>query len=124
MMSYDLRIGVKVEGTDIIAVIAEPEKSSPTYNLREMFQKCTLWDYKQSEWYKASEVYDKICRGIAELSAYPKKYTRYEPDNGWGTVSSALEALISLRDCIDDIVDPNGWNGWNTIPMEHLWVAW
>lgn len=123
-MSYDLRIGVKVEGTDIIAVIAEPEESSPTYNLREMFVKCTLWDYKQSEWYKVSEVYDKICRGIAELSAYPKKYTRYEPDNGWGTVSSALEALISLRDCIDDIVDPNGWNGWNTIPMEHLWVAW
>ena len=39
-MSYDLRIGVKVEGTDIIAVIAEPRLSSPTYNLRDMFVAC------------------------------------------------------------------------------------
>ena len=43
-MSYDLRIGVKVEGTDIIAVIGEPEKSSPTYNLREMFVTCMDWN--------------------------------------------------------------------------------
>ena len=123
-MSYDLRIGVKVEGTDIIAVIGHPDVDQPTYNLRDMFVACMDWDYTQGEWYKVSEVYEKICRGIAELSGYPKKYKKFEPDNGWGTVSSALEALISLRDCIDDIVDPNGWRGWNTIPMKHLWVAW
>lgn len=123
-MSYDLRIGVKVAGTDIIAVIGHPEVDQPTYNLRDMFVACMDWDYTQGEWYKVSEVYEKICRGIAELSGYPKKYKKFEPDNGWGTVSSALEALISLRDCIDDIVDPNGWRGWNTIPMKHLWVAW
>ena len=123
-MSYDLRIGVKVEGADIIAVIGQPKYSDPTYNLGEMFRACMDWDYTQGEWYKVSEVYDMICHGIAELSGYPKRYTRYEPDNGWGTVSSALEALTSLRDYIDEIVDPNGWTGWNTIPMEHLWVAW
>ena len=36
-MSYDLRLGVKLADTDIIAVIAEPECSGPTYNLRDMF---------------------------------------------------------------------------------------
>ncbi len=123
-MSYDLRIGVKVEGADIIAVIAEPEVSHPTYNLREMFVAAMDWDYTQGEWYKLSEVYDMICRGVAELSGYPKKYAKHNAENGWGTVESALKALISLRDCIDDIVDPNGWGGWNTVPLEHLWVAW
>lgn len=123
-MSYDLRIGVKVEGTDIIAVIGRPEYDSPTYNLRDMFVACMDWDYTQGEWYKVSEVYGKICRGIAELSGYHKKYKKFEPDNGWGTVSSALEALTTLRDYIDEIVDPNSWSGWNMIPMEHLWVAW
>jgi hypothetical protein len=123
-MSYDLRIGVKVAGTDIIAVIGRPEVDQPTYNLRDMFVACMDWDYTQGEWYKVSEVYEKICRGIAELSGYPKKYKKYESDNGWGTVPEALEALISLRDCIDDIADPNGWRGWNTIPMKHLWVTW
>lgn len=60
MMSYDLRIGVKVEGTDIIAVIAEPSVNSPTYNLGTMFRKCTGWDFMQSEWYSVAAVYPLI----------------------------------------------------------------
>ena len=123
-MSYDLRLGVKVEGTDIIAVIGQPERAEPTYNLREMFVACMDWDYTQGEWYKVSDVDDKICRGIAELSAYPKKYRKYDSPNGWGTVSSALDALTSLRDYIDGVTDPDSMWGWNTVPMEHLWVAW
>lgn len=123
-MSYDLRIGVKVEGTDIIAVIGQPELADPTYNLRDMFVACMDWDYTQGEWYRVSEVYDKICRGIAELSGYPRKYKKYDSPNGWGTVSSALEALTSLRDYIDHITDPEDCWTWNTIPQEYLWVAW
>ena len=123
-MSYDLRIGVKVDGTDIIAVIAEPEDDSPTYNLGTMFRKCTGWDFKQSEWYSAATVYPMIQHGIAELIVYPEKYRKYEPDNGWGTVESAVHALESLKQCIDEVENPNSWTGWNTIPKEHLWVAW
>lgn len=123
-MSYDLRLGVKVEGTDIIAVIGQPEKDSPTYNLREMFVACMGWDYTQGEWYRVSDVYDKICRGIAELSGYPVKYRKYDAPNGWGNVKSALEALVSLRDYIDETSDPDNRLSWNTIPKEHLWVAW
>lgn len=123
-MSYDLRIGVKVEGTDIIAVIATPERDNPTYNLGQMFRACTGWNYKQSEWYSVATVYPLIQRGIAELVAYPEKYRILEPDNKWGTVETAVKDLMSLKKCIDDIVDPDSWTGWNTIPKEHLWVAW
>lgn len=66
-MSYDLRIAVKVKDTDIYAVIAEPEYSSPTYNIGKMFRKATGWDFTQGEWYKVSEVLPLIEHGIHEL---------------------------------------------------------
>lgn len=123
-MSYDLKIGVKVEGTDIIAIIAEPARANPTYNLSKMFRECTGWDFDQSEWYSVAAVYPLIRRGIAELIAYPEKYRKYEPENKWGTVETAVEDLMSLKNCIDDIVDPNSWSDQNAIPKEHLWVSW
>ena len=120
-MSYDLRLGVKVEGTDIIAVIAEPEYSSPTYNLSKMFRACMDWDYKQGEWYNVKEVLPHIERGIHELKFNSKAYKKYNPDNGWGDVGSALEALESLAKCIAE--QNNGWT-WQDIPPEHLWMRW
>lgn len=63
-MSYDLRIAVKVDGCDKFAGIAEPEYSSPTYNLGKMFRACTGWDYKQGEYYRCSEVIGNIKKGI------------------------------------------------------------
>ena len=123
-MSYDLRLGVKVEGTDIIAVVAEPERNSPTYNLGQMFRTATGWEFEQSKWYRVSEVYPKILRGLAELIAYPNKYKKYEPDNGWGTIANAVSALQSLKDCIDELSEQDSYCGWNHIPKEHLWVAW
>ena len=62
-MSYDLRIAVKVDGCDKFAEIAEPEYSSPTYNLGKMFRACTGWDYKQGEYYKCSDVIGNIEKG-------------------------------------------------------------
>lgn len=116
-MSYDLRIAVKVDGTDIMAEIATPEYySHPTYNLGQMFRACTGWDYKQGEYYRCSDVIDLINHGITELSVHRDEYKQYEPENGYGTVSSALTALRSLRDCIYDTSD--------RIPIDHLWVAW
>ena len=120
-MSYDIRLGVKVEGTDIIAVIAEPEYSSPTYNLGDMFRACMGWDFKQGEWYRVSDVLPNILKGITELSMYPKKYREYEPDNGWGTVKNALSTLQSLAECISE---QNDGSTWQDIPYEHLWLRW
>lgn len=123
-MSYDIRIGVKVEGTDIIAVIDEPEYSSPTYNIGDMFRACTGWDFEQGEWYRVSEVWPKIEHGITELRMHPGKYRKYNASNGWGDTSSALEALESLSKCISENVGEAYQYKWQSIPAEHLWVRW
>lgn len=123
-MSYDIRIGVKIEGYNDYAVIAEPKYASPTYNLRDMFAACMGWDYDQGEWYKVSDVYEKIKRGVYELTFNERAYRKHNPDNGWGDTESALKALKSLLDCIDQIEDPDSWEGWNTIPKEYLYMRW
>lgn len=115
-MSYDLRIAVKVDGTDIFAQIAEPEYASPTYNLGDMFRACMDWDYTQSEYYPCSEAITKVERGIRELRANKSAYIKYNPSNGWGDISSALRSLESLRECIYEQAED--------IPIEHLWMAW
>lgn len=123
-MSYDLRIGVKVEGAeDLYAVIAEPEYSSPTYNLRDMFVACMDWEYEQGKWYNVAEVLPHIYRGVQELELHTKKYEKYNPSNGWGDVGSALEALNSLKDCILKNGPENSWS-WNEIPYELMYMCW
>lgn len=122
-MSYDIRFGVKVEGMDgYIATIDEPEYSSPTYNLREMFVACMGWDYEQGKWYNCADVFSKIRHGQEELTLHFQKYKKYDAPNGWGTVSSAKECLDSLVTKIGEIV--SGVWGWNEIPLEHLWIRW
>lgn len=126
-MSYDLRIAVKVEGAEKgneFAVIAEPRLSNPTYNIGEMFRRCMGWDFVQDEYYKVSEVYQNIVRGIINLTEHEREFEQYNSPNGWGTTVTALNALKSLKECIDDIEDPDGWIGWNTFPKAMLYVSW
>ena len=115
-MSYDLRLAVKVEGWGQMVMIGEPEYSSPTYNLGKMFRACMDWNFKQGEYYNCAEVIKNIDHGIRELRTNPGKYKDYEPDNGWGTVQTAIEALESLRSYIFERAED--------IPIECLWVAW
>ena len=75
-MSYDLRIGVKIYGTDIITEIATPEYDQPTYNLRDMFVSCMDWNYEQGKWYHCEEVINKVEHGIRELRTKQKKYIK------------------------------------------------
>ena len=122
-MSYDIRFGVKVEGMDgYIAVIDEPEYSSPTYNLRDMFVACMDWDYSQGVWYNCTDAIPKFERGLKELREHPKKYRKYNATNGWGTIESAIKALRSVIDTAYSIAG-GGWT-WNKIPLEHLWLRW
>jgi hypothetical protein len=122
-MSYDIRFGVKVEGMGgYIATIDEPEHSSPTYNLRNMFVACMDWDYEQGKWYNCAEVIPKFLRGVGELRSHPKKYEKYNAPNGWGTVGPALETLESVVKKAKEITEGR-WT-WNEIPLEHLWMRW
>lgn len=96
-MSYDIRFGVKVEGADnVYAIIGRPEYDSPTYNNRPIFENCMDWDYEQGKWYPMNEVLPKVEEGIQELISAPHYYKKYEPDNGWGGVESALQCLKSI----------------------------
>lgn len=90
--------------------------SSPTYNLGKMFRACTGWGYKQGEYYKCSDVIGNIEKGVKELRTNKAQYKQYEPENGWGTVASAVVALESLRDCIYEQAEE--------IPLDCLYVKW
>lgn len=120
-MSYDLRIAVKDE-YGLMVVIAQPERSSPTYNIGTMFRKVMDWDFNQSEFYPLKDVYWNITKGIERLKTQEDKYKKYNSPNGWGTTQSALAALESLKQCIDETV--TGYGRWEEIPIDHLYVAW
>lgn len=123
-MSYDLRLAVKVDGAkDLYAVIDEPALSSPTYNIGKMLRTCTGWDFVQSEWYKVSDVLPLIEHGIHELIFNEKEYKKYNAPNGWGTTGSALDALESLKECIQRNA-PGSSLSWHEIPLDCMYVAW
>ena len=82
------------------------------------------WDFEQGEFYRVSDVYPNIVLGINNLREHEHEYKKYNAPNGWGTTQSALEALISLKKCIDEIEDPYQCYGWNTFPKNLLYVAW
>lgn len=115
-MSYDLRVGVRVHGTDLYATIATPEFDHPTYNLGVMFRMAMDWNFKQGDWYPCVEVFEKIKLGIAELTEHPEKYKKYQMYKDFGSISQAKRDLISLKNCIDRQMEE--------IPLEHLYVAW
>lgn len=129
-MSYDIRLAVEVagapvneDGEPLYAVIGTPEYDSPTYNLGDMFRACTGWDFKQGKFYRVSEVLPLIEKGIHELRFNGRAYKKYEPDNGWGSVGSALEALESMLESIERNGPGNHWS-WNDIPLDCLYIAW
>lgn len=120
-MSYDIRFGVEVKDANgLIVEIGSPEYDQPTYNLADMFRKCTGWNYVQGEWYKVPDVLPLIEHGIHELQFSPSKYKKYNAPNGWGTVESALECLQSIVEELKRY--QNGW--YQEIPLEHLWIKW
>lgn len=126
-MSYDIRIAVKVVGAEPgneFAVIATPEYDNPTYNIGVLFRKCTGWDFNQGEFYCVKDVYQNIVRGIINLTEHEEEFEQYNSPNGWGTTKTALKALQSLKECIDEIEDPSWKTEWNTFPKSVLYVAW
>ena len=121
-MSYDIRFNVKVAGAEnVYAEIGRPEYDSPTYNVGTIFRKSMDWDFKQSEYYPMNEVLPKIEKGIHELQFNASKYKKYEPDNGWGSVSSALTALKSIMSWFTDPFN-KGWD--EDIPLECIYMRW
>lgn len=121
-MSYDIRIGVKVEGLDVIAVIDEPDHNSPTYNIGDLVRKCTGWDFKQGEWYRVSDVVPMLMHGLEELTLHSAKYRALGED--YSQTGYVREVLQSILECIAQNTGDSYWTKWQQIPAEHLWIAW
>ena len=113
-MSYDLELGVKTENGNFVLTYVQPEYSSPTYNHGVIFRKSMGWNFTQSKEYRVDKVLDKILKGINELTYFPDKYKKYEPDNGWGSVEGALKDLLSLEQAIKD----------SDASLDELYVRW
>lgn len=124
-MSYDLALAVKVHGAEnLYAKIARPDFADPTYNVGTIIRKCTGWDFKQGEWYRVKDVLPLIERGIHEMRVNAWAYKQYEPENGWGSTKTVLEALESLLKCIYEEAESFAWDGCSSVPIEHLYVKW
>ena len=124
-MSYDIRFAIRVaDHEDLYAVIGEPEVHSPTYNIGKLLRKCMDWDFHQGEWYRVKDIIPKINQGIFELKFHKAKYRYLEPENGWGSCESALNALKSIMSWLTD--DWSGIKGsWNAdIPLECIYMTW
>lgn len=126
-MSYDIRFAVKVADVtpETFAVIGAPDYDSPTYNLREIFETSMDWDYHQGQWYPITEVLPKIQRGITELTLFPDKYRKMEPENGFGTITSAISCLESIV----NYFKPGSCDGlagsWNAdVPINCIYMSW
>ena len=113
-MSYDLRLCVKTERGNFVLTYVQPEYASPTYNLGKIFRESMGWDFEQGKEYRVDNVINKIVKGIGELTYFPERYKKYEPDNGWGSVEGALEDLLSLARAIED----------SDIALDELYVRW
>lgn len=121
-MSYDIQFGVKAAGTpdEHFAVIGEPECSSPTYNVGQMFRACMDWDYNQGEWYPMTEALEKVTHGLKEITDHEDRYLKYNPPNGWGDTGTVKRTLQSILDWVEE--REHGWNG--GIPLECIYMRW
>lgn len=132
-MSYDIRYGVKSlkynRHGERMAVVGRPEYDSPTYNLGKMFRVATGWDFEQGKWYRIEDVEPNISDGLRALMLHREMYRKYEPENGWGTVESAIKVLKGLLSDIEyfkgsaceysgDVYEASQFN------YEDIWIRW
>lgn len=115
-MSYCIGVYVKVDGCDKYVQAAYPTYYKPTYNLGKLFRACMNWNFKNEEYYRCDKVMEYVEKGIKELESNPLNYTELLPSNGWGTMSSAIETLRSIRTCILEQAED--------IPCDCMYMRW
>ena len=96
-MSYDVSFKAKLEGVDQWVYVGD-EWINFTSNTAAMIKEvCGSYP---SEWggRKCSDMYPVLMQGASLLNNSPEKYRRFEPSNGWGTVETTRDFLISVAD--------------------------
>lgn len=89
-MSYNISFRVKVEGIDKYVEIGS-QSANITWNVGKIIRLSTGLEWKNEENNGLCvDVITKIKSGLYELLENPKKYKKYEAQNGWGTVEGTI----------------------------------
>lgn len=103
-MSYNVQFKVKIDGTKRY-VVAGNCNANITWNVREIIVKSTGLSWmNEANNGLCSEVIPKIEKGLFELRRNGDRYKKYEPANGWGSVSGTIRFFKEIIDAWDELV--------------------
>lgn len=93
-MSYDVHFEVDV-GTLYCL-----DSLNHTYNCSSMFREALGGKgINDLHGKRASDIEDRVYKGISDMLIFPEKYKRMNPINGWGDYYSAKEFLEKILEC-------------------------
>ena len=103
-MSYSIRFKAKVEGLDRY-IDTGYCTANISYNARDIIVQSTglEWENDGNNGL-VSQIIPFIMDGICELIMNREKYKRYEANNGWGTVSGAIDFFKRILNAWDELV--------------------
>lgn len=120
-MSYDISFKVKVEGLENRYVEVCNPNANITWNLREMIVASTglEWENEANNGL-CTDVIPQISKGLSELQKDPKKYKRYEADNGWGTIEGCKNFFGNIIKAWSNF-SANSWTA-DLAPVTYFWI--
>jgi hypothetical protein len=54
-----------------------------------------LWQPDENGYINASDILSLLHEGLIELTSFPEKYKKYNPENGWGSYDNLVEFVSS-----------------------------
>ncbi len=120
-MSYDISFKVKVEGLENRYVEVCDPNANITWNLREMIVASTglKWENEANNGL-CTDVIPQISKGLSEKKKDPKKYKRYEADNGWGTIEGCKNFFGNIIKAWSNF-SANSWTA-DLAPVTYFWI--
>ena len=121
-MGYDLRIYIKTKsGVDL--PLDTFHAGNITYNVGDMLRALGVMDKEDNHKLEsAKEWVEKLDYAIRQLTWYPHEYRKYEAWNGWGRVSTTLDALNSVQNEMVGQLDCPDWR--EAFERGDLYVGW
>lgn len=119
-MSYNIKFGVKVDSTDIMAVVGRPRFPRPDKHIVDLINECTGMKFEKGNWYKVNLVMPSIEYGLHRLKSNACAYQEYNFRNGAtrvDAVGAAKNILCAIRSRVCKF-EADG------IPQEHLYISW
>lgn len=117
-MSYDISFRMKNNISGEWIYVA-PEVANITWNLREMIMKSTGLTWRnEADNGNVVDFTNAIKHGLEELNKYPKKYTKYESPNGWGTIEGCRRFFSNIIDAYEETAKRYP----KSLKRVHVWI--